>query len=87
MFAPMRKDSADGFLGVGQGFLLGVTLGDDLRQSGDEHRKATLFLRLQYDREAVVRGHLRLHARVLRAKSRLTMAVAHSRLLVHYIFN
>jgi len=62
MIAPIGKNGADGFLGIGQGFLLGVTFGNDLRQSWDEHGKAALFLRFQYHREAVVRGHLLLHA-------------------------
>ena len=62
MIAPIGNNGADGFLGIGQGFLLGVAFRDDLRQGWDEHGKAALFLRLQNHREAIVRGHLLLHA-------------------------
>ena len=62
MIAPIGKNGADCFLGIGQSFMLGVAFRDDLRQSWDKHGKAALFLRLQYHREALVRGHLLLHA-------------------------
>src|ERR1043166_9611313 len=51
------KNGADGFLRVGDGFLLGIPFGDDFRKCWDKDGKAATFLWLQDDREAVMLRH------------------------------
>src|SRR6185437_1656460 len=57
LIATIREDSADGFFGIGESFLLGVALGHHLRERGNQYREAATFLWLQHDRKAKLVCH------------------------------
>src|SRR6266699_4310451 len=57
VLATVGEDRADGFLRIGQRFVLGITLGYDLRKGGNEHCETTTLLRLENYREAEVFRH------------------------------
>jgi hypothetical protein len=57
MIAPIREHGADRFFGIGECFPLGVALGDNFGQGGDQNCKPAAFLRFENDGEAVVLGH------------------------------
>ena len=57
LITAIRKDAANSFFGVGERFLLVVTLGDHFGERRNEHSETAAFLRLKHDRKAQLVRH------------------------------
>ena len=49
LITAIRENSADGFPGVGESFLLGIAFGHYFGKRRDQYREAAAFLRLKHD--------------------------------------